>query len=175
MKIFVGCSSSNDIDEKYKNDAKKLAEIISKGNDLVFGASDNGLMGIFYNEFLKSKRKIYAVCYEIYIEFLRKLEVDESYIVKTLGDSNEKLIELSDVLIFMPGGYGTMCELIYALETKRTKNHNKKIVIFNSNNYFEDQLNMYKKANCENFVTTSYEDLCLVSNSIEEVINYIND
>ena len=175
MKIFVGCSSSNNIDEKYKNDAKKLSEIISKDNDLVFGASDNGLMGIFYNEFLKNKRKIFAVCYEIYIEFLEKLKVDESYIVKTLGDSNEKLIELSDVLIFMPGGYGTMCELIYALETKRTKNHNKKIIIFNSNDYFDEQLSMYKNADNQKFVTTSYKDLCLVSNSVKEVIEYINN
>lgn len=174
MKIFVGCSSSvADIPLEYKNKALELAKIISKDNDLVFGAADKGLMGVFYNEFLKNNRKIYAICYDIYLEFLKKLKVDETYIVKTLGESNEKLIELSDVIVFLPGGYGTLCELIYTLETKRTKNHNKKIIIFNINDYYTSQIEMYKRAFNDKFVDTSFDELCYVVNSAEDVIKYI--
>ena len=171
MKIFVGCSSSNNASVEYKNAARELAKIISKDNDLVYGADYNGIMGIFYEEFLKNNRKIYAVCYELYIDYLEKLKVHESYIVKTLGESNEKLIELADTIIFLPGGYGTLCELIYTLETKRTKNHNKKIIIFNLNNYFTSQLEMFNKAYSDNLVTSSYNELCIIANTVEEVVN----
>ena len=73
----------------------------------------------------------------------------------------------------MPGGYGTMCELIYALETKRTNNHNKKIIVFNIDNYFTPQLEMYNNAFNNNLVTASYNELCLVANTVEDVINLI--
>lgn len=173
MKIFIGCSSSDNAKNEYKEEAKALAKILSKDNDLVFGTSDRGLMGIIYNEFKRNNRKIYAVCYEIYVDFLKKLEVDESIIVKTLGDSNEKLIELSDVIIFLPGGYGTLCELIYTLETKRTKNHNKNIIIFNVDNYYSSELEMYKRAFDDKLVDTSFSSLCHVVDNIDDVIKYI--
>ena len=48
MKIFISCSSSNEISEEYKIVSKYLIEEISKDNDLVFGCSNNGLMGLHF-------------------------------------------------------------------------------------------------------------------------------
>ena len=55
MKIFISCSSQDTIEEIYKEKTYELVKELSKKNDLVFGSSDTGLMGICYKEFLKNK------------------------------------------------------------------------------------------------------------------------
>lgn len=49
MKLFIGCSSSNNIPTEYFDDCKVLLEELMKENDLVFGACNSGLMGLAYN------------------------------------------------------------------------------------------------------------------------------
>ena len=58
MKIFIGCSSSNDIDKKYLEENKKLLDIILKDNDLVFGSCNNGIMGLAYSIAIKNEKEI---------------------------------------------------------------------------------------------------------------------
>ena len=62
MNLFIGCSSSK-IDDKYSILSKELIDDISKieNIDLVFGASNSGLMGDVYNSFLNNNKKITGV------------------------------------------------------------------------------------------------------------------
>ncbi len=58
MKIAVCCSSSNDIDKKYMQSSEILLEqVFKKDNDLVFGAMNNGIMGIAYRINLASREE----------------------------------------------------------------------------------------------------------------------
>ena len=55
MKLFIGCSSSNDISKRYLNDCEEyLEELFKLDNDLVFGAYNKGLMAIAYKLAKKS-------------------------------------------------------------------------------------------------------------------------
>ena len=66
MKLFISCSSQDTIKEEYKEQAKSLAEILSKDNDLVFGAYNKGLMGLSYDIAKKNNRKVIGICPEVY-------------------------------------------------------------------------------------------------------------
>ena len=66
MKIFIGCSANNNIPEKYIKDCKEYLKNILKENDLIFGACNDGLMGISYRIAKKNKRNITGICPEIY-------------------------------------------------------------------------------------------------------------
>lgn len=173
MKIFIGCSSSDEISTEYKIVTKYLAEEISKNNDLVFGCEDRGLMGICYREFLNNNRKIIGICYEMYKEDLEGLKLDKIHIVKTLEESTKMLEEESDLIIFLPGAFGTLSEFIYILESKRTKLHNKDMVLFNINGFYDDLINMFNKI--YNKVSNKYvfNDLCKVFNSVDAIKDYI--
>ncbi len=174
MKIFIGCSSSNEISAEYKVVTKYFSETISKDNDLVFGCENRGLMGVCYNEFLNNNREIIGICYKMYEDDLKGLNLNKVYMVDTLEESTKKLEELSDLIIFLPGAYGTLSEFIYILESKRTKLHNKDIILFNINGFYDDMIDMFNKI--YNKVSNNYvfDDLCKVFNSVDDIKNYID-
>lgn len=173
MKLFISCSSQDTIKDEYKKETKKLSEILSKDNDLVFGSSNHGLMGVVYNEFLNNGRNITGICYTIYEDLLDELRLDRVIKVNTLAESTNALVNESDALIFMPGAYGTLEELIESIELKRTKKHDKKIIIYNINNFFNDLLNTFNKTFEEGCVQVKYTDLVYVAKTIDEVTNYL--
>ena len=173
MKIFISCSSSEEINDEYKIVTKYLTEELSKENELVFGCANRGLMGICYNSFKNNNRKVIGVCYEMYKDELNSLELDEVHMVKSLEESNRLLGELSDVILLLPGSYGTLSEFICLLEEKRTGIHNKEIIMFNINGFYNDLINMFNKI--YNNVSNKYNfnNLCKVFNTSDEIIEYI--
>ena len=158
MNIFVSCSSSDKISDEYKVVTRFLMENISKDNDLVFGCANRGLMGICYNEFLKNNRKITGVCYEMYKSDLEGLKLDEVHMVKTLEESNRFLEEFIDIL-----------------EHKRTKLHNKEMIIFNINGFYDDLINMFNKIYKKVSNDYDFNSLCKVFNTALDVTNYIEE
>ena len=173
MKIFISASSSNEINDEYKIVTKYLCDELSKDNDLVFGCTKRGLMGICYNSFKNNSRKLTGVCYEIYKDDLNDLELDEVHIVKSLEESNRMFGLLSDLILVLPGAYGTLSEFICLLEEKRTGIHNKNIVIFNVNGYYDNLINMFNKINREVSRKYNFSELCEVFNTADEVVEYI--
>ncbi len=152
MNIFIGCSSREEIDEKYFEESKNLINKISKNNNLVFGVSSHGLMNLTYEIFKKNKRKIIGITNESYIEEFKKVPCDEEYVIYSTLDRTKKVIELSDIFLFLPGGLGTYAEIFHIFEELRTYNINKKIIIYNLNNYYNKVIDILKKITKENFM-----------------------
>ncbi|MBP3635357.1 MAG: LOG family protein [Bacilli bacterium] len=173
MKIFIGCSSSNEISDEYKIVTKYLAEQLSKDNDLVFGCTNRGLMGICYGEFIKNNRKIIGICYEMYKDDLKDLTLSEVIMVKTLEDSSKTLEEEADILILLPGAFGTLSEFINMLEHKRTNLHNKEMIVFNINGFYDDLINMFNKINQKVSNKYDFNKLCKVFDTVDEITNFI--
>ena len=63
---------------------------------------------------------------------------------------------------------------MYILESKRTKLHNKDIIIFNINGFFDDLVNMFSNVNKKISKNYDFSKLCKVFNSVDEITNYIN-
>ena len=174
MKIFVSCSSQDSIDELYKESTMALASEISINNDLVFGCSDHGLMGIVYREFLKNKRHITGICYEIYKDLLDELNLDEVIMVKTLNESNDQLIKNSDVILILPGAYGTLSETLSTIELVRTKIYDKKIIFYNINGFYNDLFKLFDKMYESKTTKNNYRDLLKICNTKEEIMKEID-
>ena len=145
MKIFVGCSSSDEIPEVYKEDCKKYLEQLLKDNDLVFGSYNKGIMSTAYKIALKNKRNITGICLKTHEKNSEELALNEREIVDKIDKRTRRLIEESNILIFLPGGTGTMQELFTAIGCKKEGEIDKPIIIYNSNNYFDDILKMLDK------------------------------
>lgn len=170
MKIFISCSSQDTIEEIYKEKTYELVKEICKDNDLVFGSSNTGLMGICYREFLKNKRNITGICYEMYKELLDDLKLDETIMVKTLNESNNELIKNSDIILVLPGAYGTLSEVISSIELVRTKVYDKKIIFYNINNFYDDLFELFKKMYNTKATKNNYKDIIKICNTKEEII-----
>ena len=112
MNLFIGCSSSK-IDDKYSILSKELIDDISKIKDvdLVFGASNSGLMGDVYNSFLNNNK------------------YSDSYYYDNTMERFNKIYEISDVLLFLPGSIGTITELFNSICQVQIGKY-KKIILF---------------------------------------------
>ena len=82
--------------------------------------------------------------------------------------------ERSDAFIALPGGFGTLEELLEIITLKQLEYHNKPIVILNVNNYYDDILKQFDKIFNENFACDEYRKLYYVTDSVSEAIEYID-
>jgi len=176
MKIFIGCSSSSDIPKNYLEDSKKCLETLFKNDcDLVFGACNNGIMGIAYNSALNNDREIIGICPELYKDDFLELKCTTEVLTNSISERTDKIIEEADILLFLPGGIGTIYELLTTIESKRSHEFDKPIIIYNSNNYFEKLLDFLEKIYTEKFTSSKVKSTYHVFDSSDDLIAYLKE
>ena len=132
MNIFVGCSSKNDLEKSYYETTMEISTLLK--NDLVILGGTDGLMGII-DQNIDSLHKL---------RIILKDYIPENYNfneVRTIScnTSMERLQEVwknTNVFLFLPGGVGTLSEILGFMEENRI-HQEKKIFIFNENGYYD--------------------------------------
>lgn len=179
MNIFVGCSSADAKIETHIRAAEKLADYIVKGgHSLVFGGCEKGLMGQVYSRVLSSrtnKNKIIITIAEAWKDDLKTLTYDEVHLFKTVNERDQKEIDVSDALVYLPGGIGTLEEMIMAIETKRSREHDKPIVIVNQSRFYENFIEMLNEIYDEGYADSSARELYFIADNVEEAIKYLSE
>ena len=175
MRLFIGCSSSNDIPHKYIIDCEKYLGELLVNNDIVFGACPSGLMGVSYRITKNHNNKVTGICPEAYKDDLLELDCDEEALTVSISDRTNKVFELSDALIFLPGGIGTVYELLTAIESKRGNEFDKPIVVYNSLGYYRRFLGFLEKMYQEQFTNEKVKDVYHISNSSYDTLKYIDE
>ena len=173
MRIFVGCSANENISEDYIKDCTELLEEVLKDNDLVFGAWNHGLMKVSYDIAKKNNRKVTGMCPEIYKESFNEIECDKQLVTTSIKDSTMKIFENSDLILFLPGGFGTLYEIISANYCKICKEIDLPIVIYNSNGYYTKLLDFINDCIEEKFIPEHELGKYFVASTKEEVISFI--
>ena len=173
MKVFIGCSSHIDIDNKYIEDAKYISNRLSNKYDLVIGGiMDNGMIGTIYNEFINNNRKVYLYTLKLYEEDISKYKVECKYLDNTF-ERTKSLYDESDKILILPGGSGTIGELFSILEDYRTIESNKEIIIYNQDNYYSDILSLLMKSIKHNFNDITIMDKLKVFNDKDDLLKYM--
>lgn len=176
MNIFIGCSSSEYISNEYLLDCQIfLEELFISNNNLVFGVCNRGLMGLSHDIAKKYQRNIIGICPTIYQNQLIDVSCNYEEITKTVSERTKRVFEESDVLLFMPGGIGTIYELFSAIEWKRSQELDKPIIIYNSLNYFDNLLIFIDSIYNNGFTSREIEKCYYICNNSSDAINYINN
>ena len=145
--IAVFCASSNGEDEKIFKEAYSTGAYLATNNiRLVYGGSKLGLMGQVAKGALDNNGKVIGVI----PDFLKTKEVVHTGITQLITTQNMherklKMHDLSEGFIALPGGFGTLEELFEILTWGQLGLHKHPIGILNSNNYYDDLLNMIDK------------------------------
>ena len=140
--VTVYCSSSNLVDNKFTNEIKRVGELLAHNKiKLVYGGGQSGLMGAISNSVMKNGGKVEGIITQhlVDIESINK-DITNLTIVNTMHERKIELFNRSQAYIIFPGGIGTLEEFFEVLSWKQLKLHNKGIVVYNFNNYW-DQLN----------------------------------
>lgn len=164
--IFVGCSSAENITDKtFFYETEKVAHILGeKKYNLVFGACNYGLMGVVYRTMLSYGSNVIGVAPEIYKDDFKELNCTEEYVTKTVDERSSILINRADLILFLPGGTGTLEELMTAIEMKRRKEIDKPIIIYDINDFYLPFIHLLKEMDRYKF-----------SSEAENLIKYINN
>ena len=175
MNIAVCCSSSNDIGKRYLESSKiLLQQIFKSNNDLVFGAMNSGIMGIAYKTAKQNNRKVIGIAPEIYKDDFKELDCDKEILTKNVNDRTAALMDNSDVLMFLPGGVGTLYELMTAIEMKRSREMDKPIILCNDTGFFDEIIHMLDKMYEQNFTNPKVRLSYNVANDYETILGLLN-
>ena len=174
--ICVYSSSSAAIDQVYFDTATQLGQAIaSRGDELLFGGGMIGLMGAIAEAVRKNGGKVIGV---IPKALDRPGIVDEGCheLIVTEGMRERKAMMdvRSDAFIALPGGYGTLEELLEIITLKQLKYHNKPIVILNVNRFYDPLLAQFDSIVEKHFAKSESQDLYRVTGSITEALEYID-
>ena len=133
MRICVYCSSSAKIDKSYFKATEKLAKEFVKNNvEVVFGGGATGLMGKLADTIIENKGKIKGIMPRFMneVEWAHK-KVEDFELTDTMHERKAKFLQNIDGLVALPGGSGTLEELLEAITLKRLGQFTKPIVILN--------------------------------------------
>lgn len=170
-RVFVGCSSRDTIDIKYLDLIESVSKLlISKDYDLVFGASSSGMMGRCYKSFLNGNKKIYSYTVSKYIDDLKNIESSEEYILKTTFLRTENMYRDANILVFLPGGTGTISEIFSVLEENRSIDIPKKVILYNYDGFFDKLLDLIYYCVINNFNDETIFDYFIVVDNNEELL-----
>ena len=175
--LTIYCASSNKLDKKYYDLSIQIGEFLGKKNiTIIYGGGSIGMMGHISRSSMKVGGKVVGVI----PKFLDKKEIinndiTETIIVKNMSERKEKLFQLGDSFLILPGGSGTIEEATEIISWKFLGIHKKKIIIFNFDNYWSPLMNMYKNAEENNFgnkfLNTNLQSICDNINSFEEFVS----
>lgn len=173
--VCVFSSSSSAVNCVYRDTAIDLGKRLGQeGFDLIFGGADVGLMGVIARTAQNHGSRVTGVIPKSMADKgIAYQEANELVISNNLRDRKEIIDLKSDAFIALPGGFGTMEEIMEIITLKQLQFHHKPIVFINTNSYYDNLIAQFETGYQENFAKKEYKDLYYVSKSAEAAIDYI--
>lgn len=171
--ICVYCSSSGAIDSVYFQAARELGQVIgNRGYTLIYGGGKIGLMGEVARAVQAAGGRVIGVipdalmaqCYDL---------ADEIITTRDMRERKATMEAKADAFIGLPGGFGTLEEVLEILTLKQLRYHEKAVVLANVSGYYNRLLDMFEHLYTQHFVRAEYRSLYYVTPSAEEALNYI--
>lgn len=189
--LCIFCSSSDDVSDKIKEEGAKFAEQVAKnGYNLLYGGTAQGLMRVVADAHHNAGGYLIGVIpdYMTSVDELKKRFVsgaahldnlgdqgklynslDEVVTVDDLGPRKQIMLDMSDVVVCLPGGIGTYDEFFTVLTLKQVGSHSKPIYLLNSDNYFDALVELINHGIAHNTVKKGNLNLFKVCNTSEEL------
>uniref|UniRef100_UPI004047AC9C LOG family protein n=1 Tax=Aliarcobacter sp. TaxID=2321116 RepID=UPI004047AC9C len=175
MNVAIYCGSAFGNDKIYEEATKVLAQKLALKNlNIVYGGSLQGLMGVISNESLRHNNTVTGVItYDLVSKEIENKNITKIYKVETMNQRKEKMAELSDAFIAIPGGYGTLEELFDILSSTQIGYHQKPCAFYNVNGYYDKLIAFLENCVKEGFIGKAYVDMLIVSDDADEIIKKI--
>ncbi len=174
--ICVYSSSSCAIDQVYFQLAAELGNAIAKREDrFLFGGGMIGLMGAVAKAVHESKGQVIGVIPRaLNLPGIVYKYCDELIVTEGLRERKAMMDARSDAFIALPGGFGTLEEILEIIALKQLKYHNKPVVILNANNFYDKLLEQFAVIIGQDFAKPESRDLFFVAGTVSEALEYID-
>jgi len=171
-RVTVFCGSSSGSDKIFEEQAYLLGKMLAENKiDLVYGGAKVGLMGAVANGVLQNGGKVIGVLPNfLSVKEIAHEELTELILVETMHERKTKMNELSDGVIALPGGFGTLEELFEMVTWAQLGLHKKPVAILNTNGFYNSLIEMIQKMVVEGFLKEVNQQMLLTSDNISGVL-----
>jgi uncharacterized protein (TIGR00730 family) len=175
--LCVFCGSSIRVDEAYRAAAVRLGEAIAKaGVTLVYGGGKIGLMGLLADSALTNGGRVVGVI----PGFLRDLEVahdglTELRVVDSMHERKRVMFELADAFVVLPGGFGTLDEMIEIVTWRQLGLHDKPVLLLDVNGFWQPLRELIRAIVAAGFAHPDHASLLTRASSVDDVFAALRD
>ncbi len=153
-RLCVYCGSGAGNDPRYKEAAVVLGRAMAEaGIGLVYGGGGNGLMGAVAQTVLDHGGHVTGIIPASLLEFENALEgIDERYVTNGFHERKMLMFNMSDGFVALPGGVGTLEELVEQLTWTQLGHHDKPVFIVNIAGYWDLLLKLFDQMREQHFI-----------------------
>lgn len=176
-RICVFCGSSQGKKPSYQEAAIELGkELVSRNIDLVYGGGSIGLMGLVSQAVHSGGRHVIGVIPKTLMP--REITGETVGEVKAVADMHQRKAEMarhSDAFIALPGGYGTLEELLEVITWAQLGIHDKPVGLLNVDGYYNSLLTFIDQAVEEGFISPNARHIIVSAPTAEELVKKLEE
>jgi hypothetical protein len=173
--VTVFCGSSDLVDGKYFAAARELGEKLAKrGWRLVYGGGSVGLMGELSRAVLAHGGQVTGIIPQALLDLgVGDTGVTELIVTKGLRDRKAAMDERGDAFVALPGGLGTLEEVLEVMTLKQLGYHVKAICVLDLDGYFDPLWRQIQSGIDEGFIKAEFLDLWYPAPDIDALLRYL--
>ncbi|MHC4943298.1 MAG: LOG family protein [Planctomycetota bacterium] len=173
-RIGVFCGSSHGAKKEYSVSARLLGQELARRQiGIVFGAGNVGLMDVAAEAALEGGGEVIGVIPRFMLEMdLARKDLTRLEVTETMHERKAKLYELSDGFIALPGGIGTIEEIIEAFTWNQLELHDKPCALLNVMGFYDHLIEHLDRAREEGFFSAEHRDSLFVGETPEAILEH---
>jgi len=174
--ICVFCGSNAGRKPAYQMAARELGgELARRAITLVFGGGNVGLMGAVADATLKADGIVEGVIPKILYDLeVAHLQLTRLHVVGSMHERKQKMADLSDAFIAMPGGFGTFEELLEVITWCQIGIHKKPIGLLNVDGFYDPLLRFFDLATAEGFIQPETHRFIMADATVSGMLNQLH-
>lgn len=175
--ICVYCGSSSGKSPEYIESARLLGkELVKREIGLVYGGATVGIMGEIANTVLSESGKVTGVIPQSLADKeISHTGLTELKVVDSMHERKAIMADLSDGFIALPGGLGTLEELLEVLTWSQLGFHKKPCALLNVNQYYDGLRTFLDHAVNEEFLKSTHGEMLLVESNPSTLLDLMTD
>jgi uncharacterized protein (TIGR00730 family) len=170
--VCVYCGSSAGNDARFGEAAEAFGRILAaEGIGLVYGGGGNGLMGRVARATLAAGGYAAGIIPSFLVRKEHALtDVQEMVVVEDMHERKRAMFDRADAFVALPGGIGTLEELVEQMTWAQLERHAKPVLIANLNGFWRPLLALFAHMNEEGFIRHGFELRYLVAEKVEDIV-----
>lgn len=175
QSVCVYCGSGSGNNPRHAESARSLGKAFAKGGvRLIYGGGGNGLMGEVARAVMENGGNVTGIIPESLVAIEQPYaDLDELIVTKDLHERKMLMFRRSDAFVALPGGIGTLEELVEQLTWVQLAHHEKPVVIVNIDDYWRPLLRLLDEMRTEGFIRPGMEPAYHLLDEVNEVVPFL--
>ncbi|MBS0360149.1 MAG: TIGR00730 family Rossman fold protein [Proteobacteria bacterium] len=169
--VCVFCGSSDAAKPAWLAAARDLGHALAAAKlRLVYGGGGVGLMGACARGAHEAGGQVLGIIPDFLVGKERALEVVEHIVVRSMHERKQKFFEESDGFVILPGGIGTLEEIVELLSWRRLDLHTRPVVFYNPDNFWQPLFDLFQHTVDAKLTPTSFMGAWNVVERVDQIV-----